>query len=234
MIIGISGMVSSGKSTLTKNLVKHFGSNCLYLNEYEEDDEIFLTFLKWMFEKKENIGLGFECYILENYLAKLKEVKKSFKDLNLDHEKHNIFLDRFAIEHYIFAVATFLDEKFKKILWAYKLVFEELIKKKHLPDFAIYLDINFETFKKRIFKRGREIEINNFDKSKNFFEALYNMYKDVFTEMANKYKIPFQIIKTDDLTAEEVCEKALKIIENFKSTKEIEHAKRLQSKRSFI
>ncbi|EPL02845.1 deoxynucleoside kinase family protein, partial [Chlamydia psittaci 02DC14] len=49
----------------------------------------------------------------------------------------------------------------KKYLEAYDALFSKLISKEELPDFAIYLDITFDTFKKRIFERGRESEINN-------------------------------------------------------------------------
>ncbi|SYV97290.1 Deoxyguanosine kinase, partial [Mycoplasmopsis edwardii] len=46
MLIGISGMISSGKSTLTKKLHEHFNSS-LMLEEYEENNVVFNTFLKW-------------------------------------------------------------------------------------------------------------------------------------------------------------------------------------------
>ncbi|MGV2393630.1 UNVERIFIED_CONTAM: deoxynucleoside kinase [Campylobacter lari] len=45
MLIGISGMISSGKSTLTKKLHEYYkGSK--QLKEFEENDEVFNTFLK--------------------------------------------------------------------------------------------------------------------------------------------------------------------------------------------
>ncbi|MGV2393628.1 UNVERIFIED_CONTAM: deoxynucleoside kinase [Campylobacter lari] len=45
MIIGISGMIGAGKSTLSKNLAAEFPDS-LMLEEFEEDNEVFNTFLK--------------------------------------------------------------------------------------------------------------------------------------------------------------------------------------------
>lgn len=52
MKIAISGMVASGKSTLTKKLHTEYFKNSFMLKEYEEDDEIFEKLLKWKLEKK--------------------------------------------------------------------------------------------------------------------------------------------------------------------------------------
>ncbi|SYV93084.1 Deoxyguanosine kinase, partial [Mycoplasmopsis synoviae] len=46
MLIGISGMISSGKSTLSKNLNKHYKKSML-LNEFQEEDVVFNTMLDW-------------------------------------------------------------------------------------------------------------------------------------------------------------------------------------------
>ncbi|CRH45571.1 Uncharacterised protein [Mycoplasmopsis arginini] len=45
MIIGISGMIAAGKSSLSEKLVEHY-PNSLLLHEFEENDEVFNTFLK--------------------------------------------------------------------------------------------------------------------------------------------------------------------------------------------
>ncbi|MFL1038140.1 hypothetical protein ACJOMK_06815 [Mycoplasmopsis synoviae] len=47
MKIAISGMVASGKSTLTKKLHTEYFKNSFMLKEYEEDDEVFEKLLKW-------------------------------------------------------------------------------------------------------------------------------------------------------------------------------------------
>ncbi|SYV92542.1 Deoxyguanosine kinase, partial [Mycoplasmopsis synoviae] len=47
MIVAVSGMISSGKSTLVKKLNSHYENNSLYLDEYKKDDEIFSTMLRW-------------------------------------------------------------------------------------------------------------------------------------------------------------------------------------------
>lgn len=234
MIIGISGMISSGKSTLTQKLVDHYHDNCLYLNEYEHDDEIFNTFLRWLYERKNNIGLGFEAYVLENHISKSSEIIKKFNDLKMDPVKQFIFLDRYAIEHYIFGVVSFIDEKNKRLLNAYKEVFKELIIKEELPDFAIYLDMSFKTFTNRLFSRGREVETKNFDINKNYFEVLHSHYKDLFIEMSTKYNVPYKIINTDNLTQEQVFKKALEYIEKFKNKHAIANSEKGKSELKFV
>lgn len=50
MLIGISGMISSGKSILIVKLYKYFNI-LLMFKEYDEDSEVFNIFLKWLYEK---------------------------------------------------------------------------------------------------------------------------------------------------------------------------------------
>ena len=200
MIIGVSGMIAAGKSSLAEKLHRYFEGS-LMLHEFEEDDEVFNTFLKWLYEGKPNLTIGFQSYIFE------KSKKDPIEDM--------IFLDRFSIEHYIFA-KLILSKKGKRYLDAYDALFEKLISKDELPDFAIFLDINFETFKKRIFTRGRQSEVDNWDENYEYFRNLHENYFKIFKEIAQKFGLKYVVIYTNNLTEKEVFNKALDIIESEK------------------
>ncbi|GAA8717088.1 Uncharacterised protein [Chlamydia abortus] len=44
MIIGVSGMIAAGKSSLAEKLAKHYKKSIM-LHEFEENDDVFNTFL---------------------------------------------------------------------------------------------------------------------------------------------------------------------------------------------
>ncbi|APJ38531.1 deoxynucleoside kinase [Mycoplasmopsis pullorum] len=215
MLIGISGMISSGKSTLTKNLVKHYQDNCLYLNEYEENDEVFNTFLKWLYSGKKNISLGFQCFVVENHLNRVDRILEEFHDLKMKKNSDFIFLDRFSLEHYIFAMINFENAQ-SRFFNAYQKAFEVAVTKKQLPNFVLYLDLDFSTFKDRLFARGRAVEIKNWDLNEEYFKVLHQAYQDHFINLCQKYKIDYAIIDTNNLNAREVTKEAIRILEEYK------------------
>lgn len=216
MLIGISGMISSGKSTLTKKLTNHFKSSVM-LEEFEENNEVFNTFLKWLYEKKPNLTMGFQTYVVENHTTKLHELIDEFNLLAKDWNTDHIFLDRFSIEHYIFAHVN-LKPKGKNYLEGYDALFEHLITKDETPDLAIYLDMSWDSFKKRLFERGRKVEIDNFYTNETYFKNLFKLYKSLFEKQAKKYNLKYVVINTDELTENEVFKRALEIINQHDST----------------
>ncbi|ADE19802.1 deoxynucleoside kinase [Mycoplasma crocodyli] len=213
MLIGISGMISSGKSVLSKKLNKYYAKSVM-LKEFEEDDEVFNTFLKWLYEKRPNLTIGFQSYVVENHTTKLSELLNDYKKNSKDWKHEHIFLDRFSIEHYIFAHVN-LEAKGKKYLDGYDALFSKLITQDETPNLAIYLDMTFETFKKRLFSRGRSVEVNNFEANYEYFYKLYSVYKDLFIKQAAKYNLNYVIINTDDLNEQEVFKKAIEVIDKF-------------------
>ncbi|ATO30826.1 deoxyguanosine kinase [Mycoplasmopsis bovirhinis] len=213
MLIGISGMISSGKSTLTTKLHKHYTSS-LMLEEYDENNVVFNQFLEWLYQKQPNLTMGFQTYVVENHTTKLNELIQKFRKMNKDFQKDHIFLDRFSIEHYIFANVN-LRPKGELYLKGYDALFENLITDQETPDLAIYLDMSYETFEKRLFERGRAVEIDNYQANKEYFQTLYQVYKDLFEKQAKKYNLNYVVINTDNLNEEQVFQKALEIIESF-------------------
>ncbi|QCZ36803.1 deoxynucleoside kinase [Mycoplasma nasistruthionis] len=218
MLIGISGMISSGKSTLSKKLIEHYEGHSLLIDEFTQNDEVFNTMLKWFYEKKPNLELSFQTYVVEHHMENVRKHLDKFDQMGLDSKNDFLFLDRFGAEHYVFAMVNFknLPEKTMK---AYDALFNELITPSELPEFAIFLDVSYENFKNRLFKRGRDVEIENYEKNETYFKELYDVYKDTYIKVVEKYKINYAILDTNDLTEDQVLEEAVKLIEAYKASK---------------
>ncbi|VEU70359.1 deoxynucleoside kinase [Mycoplasmopsis glycophila] len=218
MLIGISGMIGSGKSVLSEKLIKHYKKNALLLNEFEEEDEVFNTMLKWLYDRKPNFDITFQTYAIEHHLGMVEQIKNDFKNKAMNPAKDIIFLDRFIAEHYVFATVN-LSHSSQKIKDAYEALFAKMVTKEDIPEFAIFLDVSPTEFKKRLFARGRKVEIDSFDQNKDYFDHLLRIYKDTFEKVANRYQIKFEIIDTNDLTEQQVFEKAVELIEKHKKEK---------------
>ncbi|WP_326494997.1 deoxynucleoside kinase [Mycoplasmopsis felis] len=220
MVIAISGMIGSGKSTLSKQLNQHYHKSYL-LEEFAQDDDVFNTFLKWVYEKEPNIDIAFQSYIIESLSDTFTKKEKLFlKDRN--HKEHYMFLDRFNLEHYIFALVT-LEKKPYRYTQAFNALFEHIINLDDNPDLAIFLDADFDTIKSRILSRGRKIEIDNFEINEYYFKRLHSLYKELFLFLVNKYNIPYYIINTNDINDEKVLNQTIDFIDKYDFTKSVRY-----------
>ncbi|AKF40974.1 deoxyguanosine kinase [Mycoplasmopsis canis] len=213
MVIAVSGMIGSGKSTLTKEL-KEIYKNSILVEEFADEDPVFNKFLKWIYEKEPNIDIAFQSYIIESLSDTFKKEEKKFLKLYSSHKNGYMFLDRFNIEHYIFAIVT-LEKKDKKYLKAFDALFQHIVDPSDNPDLAIYLDANFDVIKERILARGRAVEVDNFAENEPYFQRLHELYKELFVKLCLFYNIPYKIINTNNKKDYEVQEEAEEIINNF-------------------
>lgn len=196
MVIAISGMIGSGKSTLATKLSKHYQNSHL-VEEFANDDPVFNCFLKWLYEKEPNIDIAFQSYIIESLTDTFLKEEAKFLDKFKDHKNGFMILDRFNIEHYIFAVIT-LEKKEPKYLKAFDAMFKYIVDSNLNPDLAIYLDANYDTIKDRILRRGRNVEIDNYDANEAYFQRLHELYKPLFIKLCEFYKIPYKIVNTNN------------------------------------
>ncbi|MBU4693654.1 deoxynucleoside kinase [Mycoplasma zalophidermidis] len=217
MVIGISGMIGSGKSTLAKGLNNYY-KNSILLEEFEENDPVFNTFLRWFYEQKQNIDIGFQSFIIESLSDSFQKCVNKFSENKLNWKTDHIFLDRFNLEHYIFAVMT-LKTKKPKYLKGFDAMFRNLIDPNENPDLAIYIDINFDTFKERITKRGRKSEIDNYEQNEEYFKELHALYKDLFINLMKSFDIPFAVIDSNGKNDIQILGEAIEIIEKFDFSK---------------
>ncbi|MFA7699759.1 deoxynucleoside kinase [Mycoplasmopsis synoviae] len=215
MIVAVSGMISSGKSTLVKKLNSHYENNSLYLDEYKKDDEIFSTMLRWFLEKRENINLSFDLYVLNHHIESLKEIYEEFNEKFTKDDY--LFLDRFPAEHAIFNKMDLVTNLNHKL--AYDKALDNLLVNQIKPDLVLYLDIDFKTFQNRLTQRSRPEEVDNFENNIDYWKNLHMFYKQYFLELCKKYQIKYQIIDTNNLDEGQVLTKAVSLIETFKNTK---------------
>ncbi|WP_369024332.1 deoxynucleoside kinase [Mycoplasmopsis synoviae] len=215
MIVAVSGMISSGKSTLVKKLNSHYENNSLYLDEYKKDDEIFSTMLRWFLEKRENINLSFDLYVLNHHIESLKEIYEEFNEKFTKDDY--LFLDRFPAEHAIFNKMDLVTNLNHKL--AYDKALDNLLVNQIKPDLVLYLDIDFKTFQNRLTQRLRSEEVDNFENNIDYWKNLHMFYKQYFLELCKKYQIKYQIIDTNNLDEGQVLTKAISLIETFKNTK---------------
>lgn len=197
MKIAVGGMIGSGKSTLTKQLSEKL--NLPLMEEFAANDEVFNTLLKWLYDGVEDIEMLVQVYFLHTHWKKQTQYKQ------------DVIVDRHIIEHWLFAHTNLI--KMPTILNFYNGVFHQYMNDVVHPDLYIILDINWDTFKERIMKRGREQEIANFESNIPYFKNLMETYVNKLEAQCLIYDIPYVIINTNGKNEEEVLEETLKHIE---------------------
>jgi len=196
MKISVGGMIASGKSTLVQRLGKEL--DLPVMEEFEKDDEVFNTLLKWLYEQRSNVEMLLQIYFIHNHWLNQQKYDNSF------------IVDRDLVEHWLFAQHNL--KSMPTIMNMYNGVFHAYMNQIKKPDLYLILDVDWENFKDRVMTRGRGQEIENFDKNKDYF---YNLMKDYTTKIAAQcavYEIPYVIINTNGLTEDEVFKKSIEAI----------------------
>lgn len=185
-------MISSGKSTLIQKL-----NNVGYttVDEFRENDIIFKDLLQQSYEGKK-VNFTLQTYFTIKHHVTTECVTGDY------------IVDRDILEHLLFSKYKLNKEEYK----VYCEFFNTLVKNHKFPDMYILLYIDWDTFKDRLFKRGRKSEIDNFEENETFFKNLLSNYMIVMVELCNQYKIKFQIIDVCNQTPDEVFEEVLKIL----------------------
>lgn len=202
MKLAVGGMIASGKSTLVQSLAEELDLEAM--DEFDEDDEVFHTLLKWLYDGVEDVEMLLQVYFLHKHW----KTQKKFKD---------VVVDRHIIEHWLFAQTNL--KKFPEILNMYNGVFHAYMNDVTHPDLYIILDMNWDTFKARIFARGREQEMANFDENKQYFFTLMENYTKKLIAQCNIYDIPYRVIDVNGKDKDTVLMEAIAIVENFKEGK---------------
>ena len=192
-LLVIGGPISVGKSTLVNSI------NFNKVHELNDSDEIQMKLLEYTYNKGRVAPEVIEFYFLE-----LRRIKY------LEHAKDNKpwVLDRSIFESLIFAKEKMNSKSFQyfKKLWENQIL--NLIKEVGKPKLYLLLSMSWETFMNRLFKRGREVETNNFNENKKFFEEHIMEYEKHMISVFEKFKLNYKIIKTDNLNSDEVYDLA--------------------------
>ncbi len=193
MKISVGGMIASGKSTLVSRLGKEL--NLPVMEEFEKNDEVFNTLLKWLYEQKTDVEMLLQIYFIHNNWLSQNKYKGDF------------VVDRDLVEHWLFAQHNLRN--MPTIMNMYNGVFHAYMNQIKKPDLYIILDIDWDNFERRVMERGRQQEIDNFDKNKPYFKDLMSDYVAKVAAQCTVYNIPHVIIDTSGLSEDEVFEKAV-------------------------
>lgn len=193
--IAIGGMIASGKSTLSKNLSKIF--NIPVMQEFEEGDVVFNTMLDWLYKRVPNTEMLLQIYFIHNQLMQDRKASGSY------------IVDRDIWERKIFADINLANDK--ETLAIYETVFDLYAQQIKKPDLYLILHIDYKTFEERLFSRGRQQEIENFEANKEYFKELRVKYvHDLFT-LCTEFDIPC-IVLDGNLDENELTAQAIKKI----------------------
>jgi deoxyadenosine/deoxycytidine kinase len=170
------------------------------MEEFEKDDEVFNTLLKWLYEQKSNVEMLLQIYFIHNHW--------------LNQQKYNgdFIVDRDLVEHWLFAQHNL--KSMPTIMNMYNGVFHAYMNQIKKPDLYIILDVDWEHFRDRVMNRGRQQEIENFDKNKDYFYHLLQDYTVKVKAQCSVYEIPYLVINTNGMTEDEVFEASLAAIKS--------------------
>jgi deoxyadenosine/deoxycytidine kinase len=201
MKISVGGMIASGKSTLVKRLGEAL--ELPVMEEFERDDEVFNTLLRWLYEQKNNVEMLLQIYFIHNHWLNQVKYDGSF------------IVDRDLVEHWLFAQHNL--KKMPTIMNMYNGVFHAYMNQVKKPDLYIVLDVGWEHFKKRVMERGREQEIENFAKNEAYFKDLISDYTTKVVAQCSVYDIPYVVINTNGMTEDEVFNRAMEEVKKIKA-----------------
>jgi deoxyadenosine/deoxycytidine kinase len=203
MKVAIGGMIASGKSTLVKQLAEEF--QFTRYDEYDKNDDVFNTLLKWLYEGKPDVEMLLQVYFLH----------KHWKGQNQLGANEDVILDRHIIEHWMFAQKNLKDNP--EVLNMYNALYHQYMNDIQHPDLYIILDMDWDSFKERIMKRGRDQEIENFGRNENYFKYLMDDYVRKLMAQCEIHDIKYVLLDTSGLTEEQVFEASCEIIDLFES-----------------
>jgi deoxyadenosine/deoxycytidine kinase len=196
MKFAVGGMIASGKSTLVKTLAEKL--NLQRMDEYDKNDEVFNTLLKWLYEGKQDVEMLLQIYFLHKHWKTQQNIKG------------DLIVDRHIIEHWLFAQINLA--KNPEVLNMYNGLFHQYMNSIEHPDLYIILDMDWDTFKQRIMIRGREQEVENFGQNEDYFKFLMDDYVRKLVAQCEIYDIRYIVLDTSGRSQEDVARASEEII----------------------
>ncbi len=205
LFIGVSGIIGAGKTTFTRELAECLGYEAYY--EPVKENPFLTDFYKDM-ERWSSI---MQLYLLHARFQQHQEIVWGRK---------GVVQDRTIYEDTIFAdilnKSNFMDSR---EMDTYNLAYSNMIKFLAYPDIIVHLDVEPETAKKRISKRGRDFEK---DIPLEYLKDLYNGYRKFIEEISQHTLLidldwnDYGDIKCIGNDIRESCHKERKYLKNLK------------------
>ncbi|MCR8612877.1 MAG: deoxynucleoside kinase [Mycoplasma sp.] len=202
-IIIIGGPIAAGKSTVA-GLLKY--KNIQELNDNDELQKLLLE------SSISGNKMGRILFQLDLMIEKHKVYEKHARD-----NKEIIVFDRSIIEDSLFAKMTL--EEYPNFYKYYVQIFNENIRQMKeeigFPFIYFLLDITWDTFKNRIFKRNREEEIKNWELNENYYKNLLEIYVPTIEKLLLKHNIRYVKIDANEKNALEIKEEVEGVLESY-------------------
>lgn len=193
--IAVGGPISVGKSTLVEKLPFPM------VSELEKGDELQEILLENTYKKGR-----VPAEVIEQYFLQLRKKR---------YEEFSQTLQTYVFDRSIFESLWFAKQNMNKKSYTYfeklwKSEIDDLIKNHGKPQLYILLTMNWDTFKNRLFTRGRDVEVINFSANEEFFRMHVNEYERHMIDVFDMFGIDYLKIDTDNLNAQQVYEVAIK------------------------
>lgn len=206
-VIVVSGMIGSGKSTLTELVSRHLKTKPFY--EPVTDNPI----LPMYYDDPKRYGFLLQAFFLNRRFSMIKKALQ---------QKNNV-LDRSIYEDALFTKINFEsgnieEEEYKVYLDLVDNMMEELKElPKKSPDLLLHVDADFDTILSRIKKRGRSFEQITNDKEgqelHDYYKRVWSAYPEWFEQYDQSAKVALDMT-THDLSTDEGKANILNVIDD--------------------
>lgn len=204
-MIVLSGTIGAGKSTLTKMLAEHLGTQAFY--ETVDDN----TILKMFYADPQKYGFLLQVYFMNKRLGYIQQAQSNALDI----------LDRSIFEDaLLFKLNADLGRATDTEVEIHQALLENMMENlpgvaSKDPDLLIYIRVSFETMLKRIELRGRDFEQVAQDPSLyDYYQTLTSRYDAWFEAYDRSPKMVIDGDRLDFVTEELARTEALAAIDN--------------------
>ncbi len=191
----IGGMIGAGKSTLTRALAKELEADSVF--ELNEDDKLQNLLLEKLYEGDKTSAIAFQVYF---FCSRFDNYRNGITENNLTIFDRTIFEDRLFAHQNMTADPILFG--FYDSMWHDKV--KELIYSVGVPKLYIILDLKWEEFKDRIFRRGRKSEVDNFSKNESYFKSIHNIYLKYLLDICRVYGINHIVVDASQTTEQQI------------------------------